>query len=101
MALGREELERARSILAESGVPTEAVAACTSITAKAEMTAGHIAGVKAMLKLRWVSLPDLAAQLGMDSQTLESNLSLWFGDEIQEKKKQSGVVFVRLKLGKS
>lgn len=101
VALGQEDLELAHEILAQSGVPTEIVVACSPTAESAPISKKQIARIRAMLRLRWVALPDLATQLGMDSQTLESKLTLWFGDETVEKKTQDGKVFVRLKLDKS
>jgi len=101
VALGQEDLERARSLLAESGVPTEIVAGCVTTTESVSIGGEQLAQIRAMLRLRWVSVPDLAAQLGMDAQMLESRLALWFGDEILEKNMQDGIEFLRLKMDKS
>jgi len=96
-ALGLDDLERARNILAQSGVPTEIAGSCAPATEVVAISDEQIASLGAMLRLRWVSLPDLAAQLGMDKQTLEQRLSLWFGDKTLETKRQDGITFLRLK----
>jgi wyosine [tRNA(Phe)-imidazoG37] synthetase (radical SAM superfamily) len=96
VALSHDELERALSILAQSGVPTEAAVSYSSTAPTAAISEEQIAQTGAMLRLRWVSLADLARQMGMEIAVLESKLAEWFGDEKLEKREQDGIIFLRL-----
>jgi wyosine [tRNA(Phe)-imidazoG37] synthetase (radical SAM superfamily) len=96
VALKPEQLERACHVLAQSGVPTEIAAAYASTAQSASISEEQIVRIGAMLRLRWVSLADLARQLGMETTMLESMLADWFGDEKLDKKEQDGIIFVRL-----